>query len=67
MHPVALRVTPGPGEVEEASSVAEIRPIQRPQPKKHTGNFTFVLQFKKRSNLLIEVKTFRLVMHSFFL
>ncbi|XP_073992942.1 RALBP1 associated Eps domain containing [Rhodnius prolixus] len=37
LHPVALRVTPGPGEVEEASSVAEIRPIQRPQPKKHTA------------------------------
>ncbi|KAK9505942.1 hypothetical protein O3M35_009897 [Rhynocoris fuscipes] len=37
LHPVPLRVTPGPGDVDEPPTVADIRPIQRPQPKKHTA------------------------------
>ncbi|XP_024220130.1 ralBP1-associated Eps domain-containing protein 2 [Halyomorpha halys] len=36
LHPVALRLTPGP-EVDEGAPASEIRPIQRPQPKKHTA------------------------------
>ncbi|KAL1115618.1 hypothetical protein AAG570_005908, partial [Ranatra chinensis] len=39
LHPVAVRVTPGPDTDEPTSltDVSPIRPIQRPQPKKHTA------------------------------